>query len=102
METKLQVFLLCPHKKISEPFSCTLYMNICVMLKCKNEVVPVHDMMVYVGVEVSFCPFITSSPDMRWMVRFMLQPLSPLEKKWEMGWLQHKNALTKRCVTVSS
>jgi hypothetical protein len=57
--------------------------------------------MVYGGVEASFCLFITSSLDKRWKVIFMPQPLQPL-KKWGMGGFQCKNALTKRCVTVSS
>jgi hypothetical protein len=76
-------------------------MNLWLRWKCKSEFVPVHDMMVYVGVEVSFCPFITSSLEKRWMVSFMPQSLQTLDKKWGMGGLQCKNALTKRCVTMS-
>ena len=36
------------------------------------------------------------------MVSFVPQPLQPLEKEWGMGGLQCKNALTQRCVTMSS
>ena len=65
------------------------------MFKCKSEVVPVHDMMVYEGVEVSFCPFITSSIDKRWMVSFMPQPLQPLEKKMGDGWARAQECFDK-------